>query len=44
VVRRITGELAGIAEQAIGEATVAIRNARRTLRGACLIDCVRGSA
>jgi IS5 family transposase len=34
VVRRITGELAGIAEQAIGEATVAIRNARRTLRAA----------
>lgn len=33
-VRRITGELAGIAESAIGEATVIIRNARRALRTA----------
>ena len=33
-VRRITGELAGIAEAAMGEATVVIRNARRALRAA----------
>ena len=33
-VRRITGELAGIAEHAIGEATAVIRNARRALRTA----------
>jgi transposase, IS5 family len=33
-VRRITGELAGIAEQAMGEAAVVIRNARRALRTA----------
>jgi IS5 family transposase len=33
-VRRITGELAGIAEAAMGEATGVIRNARRALRGA----------
>jgi transposase, IS5 family len=33
-VRRITGELAGIAEQAVREATAVIRNARRALRGA----------
>ena len=32
--RRITGELAGIAEAAMGEATVVIRNARRALRAA----------
>ncbi len=33
-VRRITGELAGIAEAAMREATEVIRNARRALRGA----------
>jgi len=33
-VRRITGELAGIAEQAMGEAKAVIRNARRALRTA----------
>ena len=33
-VRRITGELAGIAEQAMREATAVIRNARRALRTA----------
>ena len=33
-VRRITGELAGIAERAMREATAVIRNARRALRGA----------
>jgi IS5 family transposase len=33
-VRRITGELAGIAESAIHEATAVIRNARRALRTA----------
>ena len=33
-VRRITGELAGIAEAAMGEATAVIRNARRALRSA----------
>lgn len=33
-VRRITGELAGIAEAAVREATAVIRNARRALRGA----------
>ena len=33
-VRRITGELAGIAEQAMREATVVIRNATRALRTA----------
>ena len=33
-VRRITGELAGIAEAAMGEATAVIRNARRALRTA----------
>jgi transposase, IS5 family len=33
-VRRITGELAGIAEQAMREATVVIRNAKRVLRAA----------
>jgi len=33
-VRRITGELAGITEAAIREATAVIRNARRALRGA----------
>ncbi|HEY5152125.1 MAG TPA: ISNCY family transposase [Mycobacterium sp.] len=33
-VRRITGELAGIAEQAVREAMAVIRNARRALRGA----------
>ena len=32
--RRITGELAGIAEAAMREATAVIRNARRALRGA----------
>jgi IS5 family transposase len=34
VVRRITGELAGITETAMREATGVIRNARRALRGA----------
>ena len=34
VVRRITGELAGIAEQAMREASSVIRNARRALRTA----------
>jgi IS5 family transposase len=34
-VRRITGELAGITEAAMREATAVIRNARRALRGAC---------
>jgi IS5 family transposase len=33
-VRRITGELAGIAEAAMREASTVIRNARRALRGA----------
>lgn len=33
-VRRITGELAGIADQAMGEANAVIRNARRALRTA----------
>jgi IS5 family transposase len=33
-VRRITGELAGIAERTMGETTAVIRNARRALRGA----------
>ena len=33
-VRRITGELAGIAEQAMREATAVIRNAKRALRSA----------
>ena len=33
-VRRITGELAGITEAAMGEATAVIRNARRALRSA----------
>ncbi|HEX2402183.1 MAG TPA: ISNCY family transposase [Mycobacterium sp.] len=33
-VRRITGELAGIAEQAIGEAAAVIRNAKRAVRRA----------
>jgi len=33
-VRRITGELAGIAEQAMREAASVIRNAKRALRGA----------
>ncbi|HEY1443116.1 MAG TPA: ISNCY family transposase [Mycobacterium sp.] len=33
-VRRITGELAGIAEAAVGEATAVLRNARRVLRTA----------
>ena len=33
-VRRITAELAGIAEQAMRDATVVIRNAKRALRGA----------
>jgi transposase, IS5 family len=33
-VRRITGELAGIAERTVREATAVIRNARRALRGA----------
>jgi len=33
-VRRITGELAGIAEAAMGEAAAVIRNARRALRSA----------
>ena len=33
-VRRITGELAGIAERAIGEAAVVLRNAKRALRRA----------
>src|SRR6202795_1936456 len=33
-VRRITGELAGIAEQAVREAASVIRNAKRALRGA----------
>ena len=33
-VRRITGELAGIAEQTMREATSVIRNAKRALRGA----------
>ncbi len=33
-VRRITGELAGIAEQAMGEANSVIRNAKRALRTA----------
>lgn len=33
-VRRITGELAGIAERTMREATAVIRNARRALRGA----------
>jgi IS5 family transposase len=33
-VRRITGELAGIAEHAMGEAVAVIRNAKRALRGA----------
>lgn len=33
-VRRITGELAGIAEAAMGEAVAVIRNARRALRAA----------
>ena len=33
-VRRITGELAGIAEQAMREAAAVIRNAKRALRGA----------
>jgi IS5 family transposase len=33
-VRRITGELAGIAETAMGEAVAVIRNARRALRAA----------
>jgi transposase, IS5 family len=33
-VRRITGELAGITEAAMREATAVIRNARRALRGA----------
>ena len=32
--RRITGELAGIAETAMREATAVIRNARRALRAA----------
>ena len=32
--RRITGELAGITEAAMREATAVIRNARRALRGA----------
>jgi transposase, IS5 family len=39
-VRRITGELAGIAETAIREATAVIRNARRALRVAT--GCRRG--
>lgn len=34
VVRRITGELAGIAERALREATAVARNAKRALRGA----------
>ena len=33
-VRRITGELAGLTEAAMREATAVIRNARRALRGA----------
>jgi IS5 family transposase len=33
-VQRITGELAGIAEQAMREATAVIRNAKRALRTA----------
>jgi IS5 family transposase len=33
-VRRITGELAGIAEQAVGDAAAVLRNAKRALRGA----------
>ena len=33
-VRRITGELAGIAERTVRDATAVIRNARRALRGA----------
>jgi IS5 family transposase len=33
-VRRITGELAGIAEQALAEASAVARNAKRALRGA----------
>jgi IS5 family transposase len=33
-VRRITGELAGIAQAAMGEAAAVIRNAKRALRGA----------
>jgi IS5 family transposase len=33
-VRRLTGELAGIAEQAVREATDVIRNAKRAVRGA----------
>jgi transposase, IS5 family len=39
-VRRITGELAGIAETAMREATAVIRNARRALRAAT--GCRRG--
>lgn len=34
-VRRITGELAGIAERAIDDAAVVIRNAKRALRSVC---------
>jgi IS5 family transposase len=34
VVRRITGELAGIAEQTMGAATAVMRNAKRALRTA----------
>jgi IS5 family transposase len=34
VVRRITGELAGIAEAAMAEAATVLRNAKRALRGA----------
>jgi IS5 family transposase len=33
-VRRITGELAGLAEQAIADATAVVRNAKRALRSA----------
>jgi transposase, IS5 family len=39
-VRRITGELAGIAQTAMREATAVIRNARRALRAAT--GCRRG--
>ena len=39
-VRRVTGELAGIAETAMREATAVIRNARRALRAAT--GCRRG--
>jgi len=36
VVRRITGELADIAEAAMGEADVVLRNARRALPRGCV--------